>query len=89
MKVIKYTSVLIITLLSVNILAQNTSSNTVPAEAWFCEINEGFSMDDIRAVSKGVEESGKKKRTEKLSIHFYDFYGAYESKRFCFNDGMA
>ena len=82
MKIIKYISVLIITLLSINLFAQNTSSTTVPAEAWFCEINEGFSMDDIRAVSKGVEESGKKTGLKSSQFIFTTFMGPMNPNAF-------
>tara|TARA_B100001057_G_scaffold245759_1_gene246082 strand:+ start:250 stop:657 length:408 start_codon:yes stop_codon:yes gene_type:complete len=82
MKIIKLFLILFATLSSINLFAQNTSNATVPAEAWFCEINEGYSMKDIRAVSKGVEENGRKNGLKSSQFIFTTFMGPMNPNAF-------
>ena len=64
MQLLKILTTTFITIFSLNIFSQNVSMSTFPAEIWYCEINEGFTMDDVREVSMGVkkfsEENGMK-----------------------------
>jgi len=64
MQLFKILTTTFITIFSLNSFSQNVSMATFPAEIWYCEINEGFTMDDVREVSMGVkkfsEENGMK-----------------------------
>ena len=64
MKLFKIAASTFILIFSLNTFSQNTGSTTFPAEIWHCEINDGFTMQDVRAVSMGVkkfsEENGMK-----------------------------
>ena len=64
MKLFKVTASTFILIFSLNTFSQNAGSTTFPAEIWHCEINDGFTMQDVRAVSMGVkkfsEENGMK-----------------------------
>ena len=64
MNLFKFTLSFFFILFSLNTFSQNTGLTTFPAEIWYCEINEGFTMDDVRDVSMGVrqfsEENGMK-----------------------------
>ena len=64
MQLFKILTTTFITIFSLNSFSQNVSMSTFPAEIWYCEINEGFTMDDVREVSMGVkkfsEENGMK-----------------------------
>ena len=64
MKLSKILITTMVTILSFNAFSENTESTTFPAEIWYCEINEGFTMGDVREVSMGVkkfsEENGMK-----------------------------
>ena len=64
MKIFKITALTLTLLFSLNTISQNKGSITFPAEIWYCEINDGFSIQDVRDVSMGVkkfsEENGMK-----------------------------
>ena len=64
MKLFKIAASTFILIFSLNTFSQNTGPTTFPAEIWYCEINDGFTMQDVRAVSMGVkkfsEENGMK-----------------------------
>tara|TARA_X000001036_G_scaffold64650_1_gene55351 strand:+ start:1651 stop:2058 length:408 start_codon:yes stop_codon:yes gene_type:complete len=64
MKIFKVTTTTLILIFSLNTFSQNTGSKTFPAEIWYCEVNDGFTMEDVRDVSMGVkkfsEENGMK-----------------------------
>ena len=64
MQLFKILTTTFITIFSLNSFSQNVSMSTFPAEIWYCEINEGFTIDDVREVSMGVkkfsEENGMK-----------------------------
>ena len=59
MNLLKFTLSTFFILFSLNSFSQNVGSATVPAEIWYCEINDGFTMDDVRDVSYGVEKFSK------------------------------
>ena len=59
MNFLKVVTFVLVTFSVSNVFSQNVGSTTVPAEAWFCEIKDGYTMDDIREVSKGVEAFSK------------------------------
>ena len=54
MNFLKAVTIILVTFSVSSAFSQNVGSTTVPAEAWFCEIKEGYTMDVIREVSKGV-----------------------------------
>ena len=56
MNLFKFTLSSFFILFSLNTFSQNTGLTTFPAEIWYCEINEGFTMDDVRDVSMGVKQ---------------------------------
>ena len=64
MKIFKVTTTTLFLIFSSNTFSQSAGSKTFPAEIWYCEVNDGFTMEDVRDVSMGVkkfsEENGMK-----------------------------
>ena len=73
MKLYKILTIGILTFVSFNTLAQQNS--TVPAEVWMCELNQGYSMDDVRKVSSDVQKFAKKNDMKSAQWIFTTFMG--------------
>ena len=73
MKLYKILTIGILTFVSFNALAQQNS--TVPAEVWMCELNQGYSMDDVRKVSSDVQKFAKKNDMKSAQWIFTTFMG--------------
>tara|TARA_B100001250_G_scaffold393942_1_gene397253 strand:+ start:1089 stop:1496 length:408 start_codon:yes stop_codon:yes gene_type:complete len=74
-------SILILTF-SINTFSQNTGSTTVPGEIWYCEINDGFTIEDVRDVSLGVEKFSKENGMTGSQFLFTTFMGPMNPKAF-------
>ena len=82
MNLFKFTLSTFFILFSLNSLSQNVGSATVPAEIWYCEINDGFTMDDVRDVSYGVEKFSKENGMKGSQFLFTTFMGPMNPKAF-------
>ena len=47
----------------------------MPAEVWMCELNQGYSMDDVRKVSSDVQKFAKKNDMKSAQWIFTTFMG--------------
>ena len=56
---LKYLISVVILMISGMSFSQDSSA-PVPAEMWLCELNEGFTLADVRQVSKDVEAFSEK-----------------------------
>ena len=82
MNFLKVVTFILVTFSVSNVFSQNVGSTTVPAEAWFCEIKDGYTMDDIREVSKGVEAFSKKTGMKGSQFIFTTFMGEMNPNAF-------
>ena len=73
MKLYKILIVGILTFISFNTLAQQNS--TVPAEIWMCELNQGYTIDDVRKVSSDVQKFAKQNDMKSGQWIFTTFMG--------------
>ena len=73
MKLYKILTIGILTFVSFNTLAQQNS--TVPAEIWMCELNKGYSIDDVRKVSSDVQKFAKNNDMKSAQWIFTTFMG--------------
>ena len=72
----------LITFFSLNIFSQNTGSITFPAEIWYCQINDGFTLDDVREVSMGVKKFSEENGMQGTQYLTTTFMGEMNPKSF-------
>ena len=82
MKFFKLINSTLILVFSLNSFSQNTGSTTFPAEIWYCEINEGFTIKDVREVSFGVEQFSKENGMKGTQYLTTTFMGSMNPKAF-------
>ena len=82
MKLFKVATSSLILIFSLNIYSQNTESTTFPAEIWYCEINEGFTMEDVRDVSMGVKKFSEENGMKGTQYLTTTFMGSMNQKGF-------
>ena len=82
MKFLKGATATFILIFSLNSFSQNTGATTFPAEIWYCEINEGFSMQDVRDVSMGVKKFSEENGMKGTQYLTTTFMGSMNPKAF-------
>ena len=82
MKLFKVATSSLILIFSLNIYSQSTESTTFPAEIWYCEINEGFTMEDVRDVSMGVKKFSEENGMKGTQYLTTTFMGSMNQKGF-------
>ena len=73
MKLCKILIIGIFAIFSFNVSAQQ--NQTVPAEVWMCEYNQGYSIDDVRKVSSDVQKFANKNGMKSAQWIFTTFMG--------------